>query len=396
MRFIKEDKVSLPILLSAVVFVVFSLQATAQLDPLTLLQQAAKNTVESDTTQFDLNMLMEYKDGANANSSEISGKILMGEGREMVIHLRADKQEIILYNNPKKQHIYLVDQKTYREIPSEPNRVKLLQSMLSGPLETAFSWLADFLHGVEFSFDGPPRYVGTEEIDGTLYHTVDILFSHSSMRVYLSVADPSLLRRFVISLRAAELAKYVKSEEGFIRITGDFGNWKLGEILSKDTFIFSPPAGVTLDKPKRADGEDALKGKPAPDFMLPLLDGDTVKISQHRDRDIVILDFFASWCGPCRQAMPIVASVAKSFKDKNVVLYAVNLRESPKKVRAFLQESKLDVDVLLDPGSVATKYGVKGIPRLVIIGKDGIVKSVHGGMSPDLEKQLTDDINALL
>lgn len=383
-------------LLSFTFCLLFVQAAMAQPDPVLLLQQAAKAVANNRSIQVDINMVMDYKDGEEEGNATISGNIILGEGRDALIHLKTDSQEMVLYNNLRKQDIYLVDKKFFRELPTEPDRVKLVKTVLAGPLETAFSWLADFLHGVEFSFDAPPTYGGVEEIDGIVYHIVDMVYPQSIMRTYLSVTDPPQLHRFVIGLRGSTLSKYVKTPEGSLRITGDFTNWKLDEVLSENAFIFTPPAGVKFEKEDRSGANDPLKGQEAADFTLPLLDGGTVKLSQHRDKDIVILDFWASWCGPCRQAMPIVSSVANKFKDKNVVLYAVNLRETPEKVRDFLKSSNLSVTVLLDKGDVATRYGVTGIPRLVIIGKDGLIKTVHGGMSPELEDQLTSDINALL
>lgn len=374
----------------------FSLAAVAQLDPVVLVRQASKVVTASKSVQFDMNMVMEFKDGGNEAKLAITGDFVLGQGNNAVIRLKSDDQEMVVYNNRRKQNIYLVDKKSFREISPESNRIKLIKSVLNGPLETPFAWLADFLHGVDFTYEDMPTYAGVEEIDGVACHVLDLLFPQCSMRVFLSITNPSLLRGFALELRGATLSKYARTAEGFLSIVGEFSNWKLDDPLPEDTFIFTPPPGVKFEKEDRSGANDPLNGKEAPDFTLPLLDGDSVKLSQHRDKDIVILDFFASWCGPCRQAMPIVASVAKQFKDKNVVLYAVNLRETPEKVRDFLKSSNLEVTVLLDKGDVASKYGVKGIPRLVIIGKDGMIKTVHGGMSPDLEKQLTDDINALL
>ena len=94
--------------------------------------------------------------------------------------------------------------------------------------------------------------------------------------------------------------------------------------------------------------------------------------------------------------MPIVVEVANRFKEDNVVLYAVNLRESADKARGFLNQNNLSVKVPMDNGEVAARYGVTGIPRLVLIGRDGAVKAVHGGMSPMLDRQLTREIRELL
>ena len=70
-------------------------------------------------------------------------------------------------------------------------------------------------------------------------------------------------------------------------------------------------------------------GKPAPEFTLPLLDGGIFELAAHRGKEIVLLDFWATWCGPCRAAMPVLVDVAKEYADKGVRYYAIDLREEP-------------------------------------------------------------------
>ncbi|MHC4404486.1 MAG: TlpA family protein disulfide reductase [Planctomycetota bacterium] len=146
----------------------------------------------------------------------------------------------------------------------------------------------------------------------------------------------------------------------------------------------------------------ALLGKPAPTFSLALLEGGQMDLEKHRGNDVVILDFWATWCPPCRAGLPAVAATAEKFQDRNVVFYAVNLTdddrgETPEKVRAFLDEMGLSIQVAMDNGAkVASTFNVAGIPQTVIVGKDGTVQVVHVGFSPDLEQTLTDELTALL
>ena len=155
----------------------------------------------------------------------------------------------------------------------------------------------------------------------------------------------------------------------------------------------APPEAA---KPARPDPA-ALMGQPAPDFELDLVAGGKVKLSELKDKSVVILDFWATWCPPCRKSLPVVAEVAKSYKEKGVAFYAVNLREDVEKVKKFLEAQKLDLAAALDKdGAVAKSYLVSGIPQTVIVGKDGTVQVVHVGASPDLKERLTKDLDALL
>ena len=120
-------------------------------------------------------------------------------------------------------------------------------------------------------------------------------------------------------------------------------------------------------------------GEPASDFSLAGMDGRKVTLSKLKGK-VVVLDFWATWCGPCRRWMPIVEKVTKELAPKGVLLYAVNVRETKDDVRQYLTRTGVKVPVLLDAdGDVATAYGAVSIPLTVIVGRDGkIVKTLVG------------------
>ena len=112
---------------------------------------------------------------------------------------------------------------------------------------------------------------------------------------------------------------------------------------------------------------------------------------------VVLLDFWATWCGPCMQAMPQVERVAEEFRDRNVQFVAVNLQETPERISAMLKRHDLHPTVALDrDGEVANRYGATAIPQTVIIGRDGIVARLFVGGGPHLGDQLRDALNAVL
>lgn len=141
-----------------------------------------------------------------------------------------------------------------------------------------------------------------------------------------------------------------------------------------------------------------LNGAPAPDFTLPHLNGETVRLADHKGKDVVVLDFWASWCPPCRKGLPVLDAVATRFQGQNVAVYAINIREGHELVSSFVNQNKLSLDVLLDDkGFVAEDYGVSGIPQTVVIDRFGTIQSVHVGVSPfGFEKSLVRDIESAL
>jgi peroxiredoxin len=109
----------------------------------------------------------------------------------------------------------------------------------------------------------------------------------------------------------------------------------------------------------------------APDFSLPDLTGKKIRLKDFRGK-VVFLNFFATWCVPCRQEMPAMDRLYRTYGDKGLVVLAVDIRESVKTVRAFTQESKLSFPALLDQkGSVAYTYSVRPVPATYLIGRDG-------------------------
>lgn len=142
---------------------------------------------------------------------------------------------------------------------------------------------------------------------------------------------------------------------------------------------------------------DPLTGKPAPPIKLALLDGGTFELASHKGKDIVLLDFWATWCGPCRVAMPVLVEVADQYAAKGVRYFAVNLREKPEVIKKYLRDQKLKIAVPLDQdGNVARQYNVRGIPTMVIVDKEGVVRKIHVGSSPELKADLTRTLDELL
>ena len=109
----------------------------------------------------------------------------------------------------------------------------------------------------------------------------------------------------------------------------------------------------------------------ARDFTLPLLDGENVTLSSFRGK-VVFLNFWASWCPPCREEMPSMETLYQRYKDLGLEMLAVNLRESPDEVRRFVQSNGYTFPVLLDrTGRVGSNFGVSGIPTTFIIDREG-------------------------
>ena len=160
----------------------------------------------------------------------------------------------------------------------------------------------------------------------------------------------------------------------------------------------------------------------APDFTLPGLHGVPVSLSLFRGK-VVLLDFWASWCGPCRQSTPTMALLAHLYKDADFTVLGINLNDTPAKIQQFKSQMensmgeadfkasvatflklpefavdlKLDYPTAIDDGTVfKRKYGGKGIPFFVLIGKDGKIIRRYSGYHGGRFQEFTEQIDAAL
>lgn len=254
------------------------------------------------------------------------------------------------------------------------------------------------------------RYVGEEVVNDVRTHHIAGSIQGLSSDVWISVSDPPLLMRSEVPDAPEDwswggLWKDLKR----IRRT-DFSHWKAVDSFAPDAFRFTPPSDAKKVKSFMDDmvpdfggepepaAQAPLVGDKAPVFKLELLGGGMVDLAElSKQNKVVVLDFWATWCPPCRRGLPIIEKVSQGYKEEQVGVYAVNLREDAATIKPFLEKAGLKLTVALDTdGAIAEKYGVEGIPQTVLIGKDGTVQAVHVGFTPDLQETLKTQIDSLV
>jgi peroxiredoxin len=288
---------------------------------------------------------------------------------------------------------------------------KTLAELTHGP-----GIMANMVHSISFSglfmlldptkelFDDvdSAEYVGEEKLDDQPVHHLKVATQATDFDYWIEKGDKPLVRKIVPNMAKALERSGAQLPEGVsLEMTAVYSDWKTDPKLTAEQFKFSPPETAqkveSLFGPSAEAKRHPLLGKDAPSFELDNLDGKLVKLDDLKEKDVVILDFWATWCGPCVKALPIISSVAAEYKAKGVTFYAVNVAEDAETVSAFLKEKDLKVPVLLDKeGKVAGLYGAEGIPQTVLIGKDGVVQVVHVGLSQDLKSKLTHELDDLL
>jgi len=123
-------------------------------------------------------------------------------------------------------------------------------------------------------------------------------------------------------------------------------------------------------------------GQPAPDFSLRDLSDRPVTLASYRGQKPVLMDFWASWCGPCRMSMPGLQELQDKFKERGLEVLSINQGDAPDLVREFIGRKKYTFHVVLDrDGQVGSQYGIRAIPAMVLVDKDGLVRWLRVGYS---------------
>ena len=136
-------------------------------------------------------------------------------------------------------------------------------------------------------------------------------------------------------------------------------------------------------------------GEPAPSFELPGL-ASPVQLSAYKGMT-VYLDFWASWCGPCKQSFPWMGEMQARYKAQGLRVLAINLDQKPADANAFLKDNPAGFDVAFDAnGKTPKAYAIQGMPTSVLIGPDGHVISLHTGFKPEQRAELETQIRRAL
>lgn len=135
---------------------------------------------------------------------------------------------------------------------------------------------------------------------------------------------------------------------------------------------------------------------PAPDFTLKSSDGKNIKLSELRGQ-VVMVNFWASWCGPCRQEMPLLEQLHKKYQPMGFTLLGISVDENTSDATKFLKGVDVSFPILFDNESeVSDLYRVNAMPTTVIIDRNGKVHSIHLGYKPGVEEKYQQQIRALL
>lgn len=138
------------------------------------------------------------------------------------------------------------------------------------------------------------------------------------------------------------------------------------------------------------------EGEAAPDFTLPSLTGGNLRLEEYRGK-VVLVNFWASWCGPCRQEMPILDQIHKRYGSLGFAVLGVNVEAERSKARQVAERTGVSFPLVFDEAqTVSEAWAIESMPYSVLIDRSGKVRYIHKGYKPGDERQYVDALKAVL
>ncbi len=328
---------------------------------------------------------------------------------------------VTVVSDGEQRWIYAPEANSYAvgEVPARIDTMKLLGDVGSWSPMSAWIFANPALYFVlgddpvsaTMMFQNAIEYIGVEEFEGKTAHHIRLTEMMMKLDMWVSAHEsPVLLGASSETPMDGMTMGGMKNMKSVSSVT--FNNWQAFDSLPAERFSFTPPedaelvddlAEAVMAAAGFANDFEMISavdfvGEPAPELELKLLDGGIVSLAKLAEQDkVVVLDFWATWCAPCRLGLPVVTEVVKKFPAEQVAYFSVNIMEDEATIRSFFKETGLSFPVALDmDGAVSDQYASSGIPQTVVIDKDGVVQAVHVGFSPDLGERLEEQLTAVL
>ena len=268
-------------------------------------------------------------------------------------------------------------------------------AMAARTSDTAVALMIEYVHNDPFGDElrgASQTLEGVKDVGGVSCNVIHVVYSEGmgESRWYFGQSDN--LPRAVERLQKDDN----NAESGYII---SLSNLNANAKFETGAFTLTAPDGYTakqFEAPKQAAQPELLKvGTVPPDWTLETPTGEKVTLSALKG-NIVLLDFWATWCGPCKMAMPGVQALHKHFEGKPVKVFGVNTWERGGDPVKYMKDKEFTYGLLLKGDDVAKNYMITGIPTFYLIGPDGKIMWVGVGHDPGNEKKLTEMIEKKL
>jgi peroxiredoxin len=134
----------------------------------------------------------------------------------------------------------------------------------------------------------------------------------------------------------------------------------------------------------------------APDFTLKSLEGSNLRLEEYRGQ-VVLINFWASWCGPCRQEMPVLDRLHHRYEDTGFAVLGINVEGDSGSAQEIVDKTNVTFPILLDDGQkVSELYSLEAMPSTVVVDRDGVIRYIHRGYKPGDEAKYVEVVKELI
>jgi peroxiredoxin len=340
--------------------------------------------LQSFSFELELGMTME-KDGLSIKTTEPYSIAVMAP-RHLAINLKSGTEGSQTVCDGSHQYTFLAAGNKYT-ISAAPSNIRQidfarLERLVKGP--TPYEIVAPLIipgyEGLLTRASQKAKFIGRETIDGMACAHFRLDYDRMALfDLWIKECEQPLLYKITCKLGSRAL----QSDEGVrgssVTFTFRFQDWKINPVIPVERFQFTPPLNAQLIEslnPRHAETEaSSLLGKPAPLFKLDLIDGGQFDLASHKNKHIVVLQFWATWSVPSTRSLPEVTRTCSSFLDKDVVFCAINQGQDAQLVKKFLSRLPSVPQVAIEnKPSLTSLYQVPSAPYYVIVDKKGIVR----------------------
>lgn len=384
-------------------FTLFALAFCLAMPALSLAEDAP-NTAASAQADLRTRTLEAYKN-ITTSQADIELTINASQGEQQVnknyqFKMAIDKPADSLSFTALDMVLVIADAKLQFKAKQIPDRY--LSIPAQGDLDyQMIARTLPFMTGPMAAIQDLPLYLG----EAIIPENAQVLPADEQGRPGLSYTNdqgPITLRLDPKTHLIATITREFSTPQSSATLTWTNNIHNVGQDIAGSTFTFDPGQAQPVQTIQALVGQreqPSLKGKDAPAFSVNDIQGQEVSLQGLQDKHkVVILDFWASWCGPCMISLPNLQKVYTWVADEKlpVGIYTVNVQETPEQAKPVWEKLKLNLPILMDAqGKVSEDYMAYGIPYMVVIHQ-GKVKQIHVGASPTLEADLKNEITTLL
>jgi thiol-disulfide isomerase/thioredoxin/outer membrane lipoprotein-sorting protein len=314
------------------------------------------------------------------------------------------KDGLVVGSTGDKLYLYSPNENVYSTIDTQGDKLEQVPQPLANILfgENPSLLMAISLDPFWF-FEGATVSRGEDAtLDGKSYATLRISDRPTDDVTILVDNDTKLVRRVTLDLRKS-LAKRGTPDIKSADFTVDYTTTTPNSAAKPEQFAWTPPAGArdaAAAKPggsERFDANNDLVGKAAPAIALKDLSDKEVKPLADAKGNVILLDFWATWCPPCVEGMPNLQRIHTERAKDGIKVFAVNAMEEKDRVASFIKQRNLNIPVLLDTeGKAGEAYKIDGWPTSVVIKRDGTIHKILHPVGPEGEKALDEALNEAL